>query len=115
MPLVIHFITDYLFFYRFPTLFSWFSSFLHIFYFLLIKDVAQKPAETQNDVLEALLDAMVLTRYNNKCYKVEIKFISAQLNWAGAWADLGKSVAAGYSDWFIWLLKDLITWRLDYL
>ena len=38
----------------------------------LIKDVlAQKPADTQGSVLKALLGAVVLTRYNNKCYKVD--------------------------------------------
>ena len=38
----------------------------------LIKDVmAQKPADMQGSVLEALLGAVVLTRYNNKCYKVD--------------------------------------------
>jgi len=38
----------------------------------LIKDVlAQKPTDTQGAVLKALLGAVVLTRYNNKCYKVD--------------------------------------------
>jgi len=38
----------------------------------LIKDVvAQKPADMQGSVLKALLGAVVLTRYNNKCYKVD--------------------------------------------
>ena len=38
----------------------------------LIKDVvAQKPADLQGSVLKALLGAVVLTGYNNKCYKVD--------------------------------------------
>eukprot|EP00092_Neocalanus_flemingeri_P023338 GFUD01025304.1.p1 GENE.GFUD01025304.1~~GFUD01025304.1.p1 ORF type:complete len:970 (+),score=314.12 GFUD01025304.1:89-2998(+) len=38
----------------------------------LLKDVvAQKPADMQGSVLKALLGAVVLTRYNNKCYKVD--------------------------------------------
>ena len=38
----------------------------------LMKDVfAQKPADIQGSVLKALLGSIVLTRYNNKCYKID--------------------------------------------
>jgi len=38
----------------------------------LLKDVVnQKPSDVQGAVLKALLGSIVLTRYNNKCYKVD--------------------------------------------